>query len=102
CRPHVGESATAFGQTQSSGHAPSRPPGSPGRSSACQEERACLCERALARVAAFRGSLQRNEVMKDSTHSVKAKVGQKFASPITIKRTEKPRFRGFSSSGGRI
>ncbi len=28
----------------------------------------------------------------------KAKFGQKFAPPITVKRTEKPRFRGFSSS----
>ena len=40
--------------------------------------------------------------MEDRTHPVKAKVGQKFALPMTIKRTKKPRFRGFSSSGGRI
>ena len=32
----------------------------------------------------------------------KAKVGQKFAAPITAAKIEKPRFRGFSSSGGRI
>jgi hypothetical protein len=34
--------------------------------------------------------------------SLEPKVGQKFRRWISPPRTEKPRFRGFSSSGGRI
>jgi hypothetical protein len=34
--------------------------------------------------------------------AAKAKIGEKLALTIATQRTEKPRFRGFSSSGGGI
>ena len=54
-----------------------------------------------ARATSIRGA----ELLPSSARmdlATKVNAGEKFPSPISLLRTEKPRFRGFSSNGGRI
>ena len=54
------------------------------------------------KVAGRSGEATRMTQIWGGVASVKAKIGHKFSQLIAALRTEKPRFRGFSSSGGRI